>query len=49
MYNVLFYVDTVDTTLYQMYWVINTCIKCFLFRVETVDTTLYGMYYIQLY
>ena len=32
MYNVLFYVDTVDTTLYRMYqiyWVINTCIKCF--------------------
>ena len=30
MYNVLFYVDTVNTTLYRMiYWVINTCIKCF--------------------
>ena len=51
-YNVLFHVDTVDTTLYQMYqiyWVINTCIKCVLFHVNIVNTTLYRMYYVQLY
>ena len=50
MYNVLFYVDTVDTTsvstlyrMYQIYWVINTCIKCFLFHVDTVNTTVWNV------
>ena len=35
-----------DETMYpedQIYWVINTCIKCVLFYVDTVDTSLQGM------